>query len=325
MSIPVRSSSRNIEKMISKKQIAAYATDELGFDDCRITTPVDDARGREMADWLAAGYHGDMTYLERHLPMKQDPEQLLPGVRSAIIVIKNYKNTTQRELSGRFKIARYAVGKDYHIVMRRRLRRLEAHITELAPEAACYMGVDSRPIDEKGLATRAGVGFQGRNTMVIKPGLGSYFFLGVIFTTLSLEPDSPLRASCGSCRLCLDACPTDALLEAGGMDATRCISYQTIEKKTPVAAERIDTLQDWIFGCDICQEVCPYNNERIPLTNWTEFMPEAGVGFGFFRDHTPGDDIRIPKSTPLHRSRKRVVPNWQEMARRTPSAKPAPS
>ena len=311
--------------MITKEQIARYAIEELGFDDCRVTTPTDDVRMQQMAEWLEAGYHGDMDYLERHLPLKREPERLLPDVRSAIILVKNYNNTTARELSGRFKIARYAAGKDYHIVMRERLRRLESHIADLAPDAASYIGVDSRPIDEKGLATRAGIGFQGRNTMVIQPGLGSYFFLGVVLTTLELEPDSPIRASCGTCRLCLDACPTDALLETGGMDATRCISYRTIEQKTPVAPDRVAELEDWIFGCDICQEVCPYNNDRIPLTDWPDFMPAAGVGFDFFRDRAPDDTVRIPKKTALHRSRKRVIPNWLEMARQSPPAKRASS
>lgn len=251
-----------------------------------------------------------MKYLEEHLKFKEDAHKLLPDVKSAIVLIKNYKNTQERRLKGDLKIARYAVGKDYHLVIKERLGQLKNFIRRENPSIECYEGVDSRPIAERALALKAGVGFRGKNSMIIKPGLGSYFFIGVLLTTEAFEPDNILNWNCGQCRLCLDACPTGALTNAYELNATKCISYMTIEQKNALTNKELKSTQGWIFGCDICQEVCPYNHEETPLTDWAEFLPEAGVGFEFF-NQTPGEE-KIPKNTPLHRSRKRVVPNWEK-------------
>ncbi|MDA0323987.1 MAG: tRNA epoxyqueuosine(34) reductase QueG [Verrucomicrobia bacterium] len=298
-----------------KAAIRAYAVEELGFDVCGFSSPwLEEERAQHMRDWLSRGLHGEMAYLEQHLPFKEKPEELLEGVRCAIVLAVNYKSTTQRELQGETKIARYAVGRDYHLVIKERLSQLEDYLSASHPGARSYSGVDSRPIDERGLAIGGGVGFQGRNTMLIRPGLGSYFFLAVVYTTLELGADGPITTNCGTCRACLDACPTDALLEDGSMDATRCISYLTIEQKEPVGEGQLSDLNGWIFGCDICQEICPFNKDAIPMTAWGEFMPGAGVGFGFFENASTDIDERcIPKETPLHRSRKRIIPNFVAM------------
>lgn len=303
-----------------KSEIQDYAIDQLGFDVCMFCSPWMPAdRLQHMQEWLGQGMHGDMEYLAQHLPLKERPEELLAGVSSAIVLAVNYKNTSEPELKGRARVARYAVGRDYHLVIKERLQQLESFIMQQSPGAACYSGVDSRPIDERGLAVASGLGFQGRNTMVIRPGLGSYFFLAVVYTTLELEFDTPVSTNCGTCRLCLDACPTQALLEDGSMDATRCISYLTIEQKEPVSAAQLEDLHGWIFGCDICQEVCPFNKDSIPLTQWPELEPAAGVGFDFFeKADTDIDERSIPKHTPLHRSRKRVIPSFRSMSARLP-------
>lgn len=291
-----------------KQEIHRIATSELGFDDCRFTDPFLSTELDEYRDLVSREGYGDMGYLARHLPFKENPELLLPGVKSAIVVIKNYKNTDEKHVSTTRKIARYAVGKDYHIVIKDQLLALETQIKTLAPDIECYIGVDSRPLAERSLALKAGIGFRGRNTMVIKPRLGSYFLIGIMLTTYRFESDPPFKGSCGACRLCVDACPTGAISPDGELTPTACISYQTIEQKTPVDPGQLQKFNGWTFGCDICQEVCPFNHVKTPLTTWPEFMPESGVGFNFLDEYN-GGELSIPKTSAMHRSRKRVVQN----------------
>jgi len=300
-----------------RAKVIDFATQTLQFDDCRFTDPfLGEQRLDAYRQWLAEGRHGDMKYLEEHLKFKEDPNLLLSGVKSAIVLIKNYKNTPIRQLTDEFKIARYAVGKDYHTVIKERLEKIVDFLKNEDPEVRCYLGVDSRPIAERSLALKAGIGFRGKNTMVIKPGLGSYFFIGVILTTYAFDEDQPLQWNCGECRLCLDACPTQAITAPYQIDSTRCISYLTIEQKNALTPEELKQTKGWLFGCDICQEVCPYNHGHTPLTSWKEFLPKAGVGFGFFKkDPEDKNESDIPQGTPLYRSRKRLIPNWQALNR----------
>ena len=288
-----------------------FATETVGFDDCRFTDPSVGGAIDSYKEWLKDGNCGDMHYLERHLKFKENPALLLKDVKSAIVLTKNYKNTRARHLTGRFKIARYAVGRDYHIVVLNGLKKIESFIKKEDPGVTCYCGVDTRPIAERSLAIKAGTGFLGKNTMVIKPGMGSYFFIGVILTTYPFKKDKPLAWDCGQCRLCIDACPTQAISENYSLRTTQCISYQTIERKSPLTEEEIRKAAGWTFGCDICQEVCPYNHEKIPLTDWGEFLPEAGVGFDFFEQILKGSrERKIPKESALHRSKNRLFPSW---------------
>ncbi len=289
--------------------IYQYATEILGFDDCRFTDPF---LGKGLDDyrrWLKKGLHADMDYLVRHLPFKEDPSKLLDNVVSAIVVIKNYKNTSKKYLSQKLKVSRYAAGKDYHVSITEKLKDLIEYIGTLNPKANCYYGVDSRPLADRNLALKAGIGFRGKNTMVIKPGLGSYFFIGGVLTDLKLNSDEPLKWNCGSCRLCLDACPTNAFVDSFKLDAAKCISYQTIEQKTPMTDEQLKSSKGWLFGCDICQEVCPYNNLNTPLTDWSDFYPDQGVGFDGLNRTA---DVNIPKDSALYRSRKRLIPNLKK-------------
>ena len=291
-----------------KPIITTHAIDTLGFDDCRFTTPFLSEHLNDYREWVTQKNYGDMGYLERHLPLKENPNLLLDGVQSAIVLIKNYKNTEKKHLDAPLKVARYAAGQDYHMVITEKLNQLELFIKEQNPSIQTYAGVDSRPLAERSLALQAGIGFRGKNTMVIRPKLGSYFFIGVILTTATFELDSPFKGSCGTCQRCIDACPTQALSLEGAMTPTKCISYQTIEKKTPVSQEALSTFQGWQFGCDICQEVCPFNHGHTPLTNWAEFKPEAGIGFSL------KNLITIPKESALYRSRKRVLESLHGVA-----------
>lgn len=247
-----------------KSIITQHALHTLKFDDCKFTSPFLNQEINFYREWLKNNNHGNLAYLLKHLPFKENPEKLLSNVKSAIIVIKNYKNTFSQHLSGDAKTARFALGQDYHIVMKKKLELLENFIKEKKPEIQCYIGVDSSPIMEKALAVKAGIGFQGKNSLIINPKIGSYFFIGVILTTYSFKQDHSLNLGCGDCKNCLIACPTQAL-SPFILDAKKCISYKTqIDKKN---------IHGWVLGCDLCQEVCPYN-AYTPLTDWPEFKSD---------------------------------------------------
>jgi len=292
-----------------KKQITQFALNTLGFDDCRFTSPFLSHELNDYRQMIAEKTLGDMGYLERHLPFKENPNLVLDQVKSAIVLIKSYKNTVQKHLEGSAKIARYAVGTDYHIVIDDKLKQLEAFLKEKSPNSTFYRGVDSRPIAERSLALKAGIGFKGKNSMVIKPKLGSYFFIGILFTTEVFETDPPFIGTCGSCTRCIEACPTGAILSTGGFVQNKCISYTTIEQKLALTPQQKASSEGWLFGCDICQEVCPFNHANIPLTDWEAFKPQNGVGFSFFKNHPTLEEKDIPKNTALYRSRHRIIQN----------------
>ena len=235
----------------------------LGFDLAGIATlgPVETAA--KFREWLGAGRHGEMAYLETGAALREDTTLPEPGMRSAIVVALDYGG---RQPGG--PIARYARGDDYHDVMRARLRELHAALEkELGAPFAGRPYVDTGPILERDLARRAGLGWFGKNTMLINPKRGSFFFIGSLFTALDLPPDEPFRADhCGTCTRCLVACPTRAFPEPGVLDATRCVSYLTIEHRTAIPVALRPLTAELIFGCDICQEVCPWNERfaRVP-------------------------------------------------------------
>jgi len=206
-------------------------------------------------DWISRGFHGEMEYLARHAPLKADPASLLPGVKSIIAVGLDYYQ--ENSLSPR--IARYALGRDYHRIFRTRLGSLVRELEREVPDARFRVTVDSAPILEREYAHRAGLGWFGKNTMLIDSKRGSWFLIGLILTTLDLEPTGRSVGGCGTCRKCIDACPTGAIVEVEGrwqVNARQCISYLTIEAPEQ-ADERVG---EWLFGCDVCQEVCPFNH-----------------------------------------------------------------
>ncbi len=215
-----------------------------------------------------------MTYLGRHIDLRLDPTGMLPGARSIIVVALNYRQPEPPPASDgliRGRIARYAWGHDYHDVLRRRLHTFVAALRAELPEPfAARVCVDTAPLLERQLAETAGIGWIGKNTMVLHRDLGSYFVLGEIVTTLDLAPGPPAVDHCGTCTRCLDACPTRALVEPHVMDARRCIAYLTIEHRGEASRDQQKAIGDWLFGCDICQEVCPFN-QRAPMTTETGF------------------------------------------------------
>jgi epoxyqueuosine reductase len=233
-----------------------------GFDRAGVAALGPSATGEAYLRWLARGDHAGMGYLERRIEARLDPATVLPGARSALCVALQYWPLSKEvEPAGDLwpRVARYARGRDYHEVMGERLAGLARRIEGAFPGAATRAYVDTGPVLERELAARAGLGAVGKNTNLLHPEAGSWFLLGELFLTLDLDPDLPLADLCGSCTRCLDACPTGALPEPYRLDANRCISYWTIEHRGAIPEAMRGAMGEWVFGCDVCQEVCPWN------------------------------------------------------------------
>ena len=235
----------------------------LGFSRLGVTSAEPPPRQDRFAQWLDQGFAGVMeNWLRRHLPLRSSPESLLPGTQSVIMLATDYEAKTvgSRESPDHGQIARYAVGRDYHDVLRSRLNELGKWLEHAIPGCKTRGVVDSAPLAEREFAARAGLGWFGKNTMLIDQRAGSYFFLSGLLSTAALPTHQPIEVDhCGTCTACLDICPTDALPEPRVLDATRCISALTIEDRGPVEDGLRSHFGNWIFGCDLCQEVCPWN------------------------------------------------------------------
>lgn len=253
---------------VSKKTLRAKAL-ELGFDHLGVTSALPPTDYSRYLDWVQNGYAGDMWYLTEasRIAKRGDLQKILPSARSVIVGAFSYapKKAPHQNTP---KIARYAWGEDYHPVVKEKLEQLATWLKSQASASFEYrIYVDTGPILERSLAERAGVGWIGKNTCIISGKSGSYHLLGVIITTLDLPADVPATNHCGTCTRCLDACPTDAFVGPYQLDAQRCISYQTLEnRKGTIPAELAKNFEGWIAGCDICQEVCPWNRKPTPFS-----------------------------------------------------------
>jgi epoxyqueuosine reductase len=237
---------------------------ELGFLACGVARAgFLAAEEPRLVQWLRAGKHGRMDYMEGHFDMRLDPRKLVPGARSVISLAYNYFTEQKQNDPEAPKLSSYAHGRDYHKVVKKRLKPLLEFIVEQFGDVAMRAFVDSAPVMEKAWAERAGIGWRGKHTNVIRQGGGSFFFLCEIILDLELEVDAPATDHCGTCRRCIDACPTDAITPYG-VDGSRCISYLTIEMKDAIPQEFVGKLEGWAFGCDICQQVCPWNRFSTP-------------------------------------------------------------
>ena len=233
----------------------------LGFDFVGFAKAerLDDA-ARRLESWLKQGFHGQMGYMERYFDLRTDPTLLVPGAKTVICLSFNYHNPDQPESEDTPRISQYAYGQDYHHVIKDKLHALVAFIHDHIGEIDGRCFVDSAPVMEREWAARAGLGWNGKNTLTIHPKKGSWFFLAEIICDLPLVCDHPMKDYCGTCRRCIEACPTQAISPQGYLlDASKCISYLTIELKDDIPASFSGQIAPWMFGCDICQEVCPWN------------------------------------------------------------------
>ncbi len=242
------------------KRIAA----ELGFHSCGIAKAQKlDEDAKRLADYLNAGYHGEMNYMENHFEMRTDPRILVPGCKSVISLMYNYF-PEQKQEEGIPKISKYAYGTDYHNVIRKKLKQFFYRIENEIGKVEGRAFVDSAPVLEKSWAARSGLGWIGKHSCLIAKQQGSFFFIAELIVDLELEYDTPINNYCGSCTRCIDACPTAAILPDKILDASKCISYLTIELRDKIPNELSGNSEGWIFGCDICQDVCPWNRFSKP-------------------------------------------------------------
>lgn len=258
----------------AEQRIKAKARD-LGFTLVGIASAgALDEEASRLKEWLRRGYQATMAWMERRIEKRNDPGEVLPGAKSVVCVAMNYYTSFEHHNDGdRGKISRYAWGEDYHRLIGQKLEELRAWMLEefKGTEATWY--VDTGPVLEKAWAQRAGIGWQGKHSNVISQQYGSWLFLGEVITTLALEPDPPATDHCGTCTLCIEACPTGAIVEPYVVDSGKCLSYLTIEHRTEITGEITKQFDGWIYGCDICQDVCPWNQKFSQPTSEQAFLP----------------------------------------------------
>lgn len=237
---------------------------EQGFMACGISKAdflEEEATGLEQ--WLKHGYHGDMKWMENHFDERLDPRKLMPGAKSVISVLLNYFPEESQE-AGTPKISKYAYGRDYHKVIRGKLKRMLQGIHEEIGEVHGRGFVDSAPVMDRAWARRSGLGWIGKHSLLLSKKSGSFYFIGELIVDLELDPDGPSTDHCGSCTACMDACPTQAIIAPTVVDSNKCISYLTIEYKKALPSEFQDKMDQWVYGCDTCQDVCPWNRFSKP-------------------------------------------------------------
>lgn len=231
---------------------------------------------KELDRWLKNGNHGKMSYMENHFDKRLDPRLLVDDAKSVISLLLNYYPSEVQEDSGP-KISKYAYGEDYHFVIKEKLKELLAYVQDEIGEVGGRVFVDSAPVMDKAWAQKSGLGWVGKHTNIIHPKHGSFFFIAELILDLELEPDGPIKDYCGTCTKCIDACPTDAIVQPYVVDGSKCISYLTIELKDELLpSEFAGKMENWAFGCDICQDVCPWNRFSKPH-NESRFNPHEGL------------------------------------------------
>jgi epoxyqueuosine reductase len=276
---------------------------ELGFSYCGISQAAFlEEEAPRMEKWLRQGHQGKMSYLENYFDKRLDPRLLVPGTKSVVSLLFNYFPPETQEKEDVPKISKYAYGRDYHKVIRSKLAQLLLGLQQQAGEVQGRVFVDSAPVMERAWAARSGAGWIGKHTLLISKGAGSYFFLAEMMLDIELEPDGPVKDYCGSCTACIDACPTQAI-KPYFLEAEKCISYLTIELKEQIPSAFEGKMGNWAFGCDICQEVCPWN--RFSRTHQEpDFMPRAFLSWNKtdWSDMTEELFEKTFRGTPLKRA-----------------------
>ncbi len=292
-------SDRNALKNYRGEIIKRKAT-ELGFSFCGFSKAQfleEEASNLEL--WLKKKMHGEMSYMANHFDMRLDPQLLVPGAKSVVSLMYNYfpeEDLSQNEL----KISKYALGEDYHFVVKDKLKELMSFLQKEIGEINGRVFVDSAPVLEKAWAKKSGLGWIGKNANLINKNQGSFFFLAELISDIELEQDGPIKDYCGTCTACIDACPTEAIVEPYVVDGSKCISYLTIELKKEIPESYRSKLDDWIFGCDVCQDVCPWNrfsqshqesrfkpNERLQSMSKREWLEMTNDVFSTLANKSP--------------------------------------
>jgi epoxyqueuosine reductase len=284
----------------------------LGFQRVGVCPAVTPPGIHRFHEWLEAGYAGEMSYLPDRSAAYEHPQHVLDGSRSLVVMAMNYRTETPQPVSpGQGMVSRYAWGTtDYHDLIQVRLKQLRQWVLDRAPTALVRGVVDTAPLLEREFAQLAGLGWVGKNTLLLNRQIGSWFFLAVLLTDLELEFDEPTATDhCGTCTACLDACPTDAFPQPYVLDATRCVSYLTIELRESIPLPLRSGVGDWLFGCDVCQDVCPWNH-RAPTSNESAFQPadeSNPVSLAKLFDLTDESFRQRFRKTPLWRSKRRGI------------------
>ncbi len=248
----------------ARTEAVREAAHALGFDAVGVARADHVDREGRLAAWVRRGYAADLEYMKTNVEVREDPRRLVEGAKSVVALAMSYYRP-EHSPAAPLKVSRYVVGDDYHIVVRKRIRRLRKRLLQLDPEAGVMPTVDTSPVLERAWSERAGIAWIGKSTMAIGTRLGTYTFLATLITTMELVPDTPHPDRCGSCTACLDACPTDAFDGAYRLDANKCITYWNVEHRGPFDAATPD-LHGWLAGCDVCQEVCPWNKFARPTS-----------------------------------------------------------
>jgi len=254
------------QKISTYTELLRQEAQRLGFSFVGIAKAEQmDEEGRRLEEWLNQGKHGQMSYMANHFDKRIDPTKLVPGAKSVVTLMYNYHTEATQVDETAPKISQYAYGQDYHFIIKHKLKDLLRFLNEQVGEVSGRCFVDSAPVLERDWAKRSGVGWIGKNTLLINPKAGSYFFLAELIIDLELVTDNPIKDYCGTCTKCIDACPTEAISPEGYvMDGSKCISYLTIELKEAIPKEFKGKMDGWMFGCDICQQVCPWNRFATP-------------------------------------------------------------
>jgi epoxyqueuosine reductase len=261
-------------------QLIKQEASTLGFSFCGISKAefLKDEAPR-LEEWLKRGYHGKMSYLENYFDKRMDPTLLVPGAKSVVSLLYNYSPKKDLAREGEYKVAKYAYGEDYHFVVKDKLKTLLDILQEKIGMINGRAFVDSAPVMERTWAARSGLGWTGKNSLLLNREMGSFFFIAELIIDLPLEYDHAVKDFCGTCTACMDACPTDAIVEPYVVDGSRCISYYTIELKEAIPVDAKGKFENWIFGCDICQDVCPWNSFSRPHTEQRFDPGETLEGF----------------------------------------------
>src|SRR6266700_5408727 len=291
-----------------KARLVSFAR-ETGFDSCRVAACNAPAHAIDFREWLRDGAHGEMNYMQRGEEKRCDPQSILPGARSIVVLALNYFQgdaAHRAAATGRTgRIARYAWGDDYHDVIGAKLNRIDEFLHTFGGQQKCY--VDTGPVLERDHAAQAGIGWHGKSTMLIDEKLGTWFFLAEVLTTLELPPDAPQRDRCGTCERCITACPTGAISAPHRLDARRCISYLTIELKGSIPLELRPLIGDRIFGCDDCLDVCPWNRFA-QISHETAFSARKSTTRTSLREYlhlTDAEFRQLFKNSPIKRIKRR--------------------